>query len=295
MRSLRSTTASLSLSLVLATTACTRSEAPPAPTPSLVTRTPPASPPTSAPPREPGASAAPVYAVVMVEPNDVLNVRAAASADAAILAALPPTTRAVRGTGDETMVGTARWVAVHTPRGIGWANAAFLMAATSSAAFAADARPRALLEALRTTLEARGDLTPLVSARGLTVHDFGTERRFAPEVLATLAASTAKTKWNGPACGEACREGSFMEVVGTPLAQVLAKKDVEWAADRLLKGGNASAQPPAKLANVHYLSVMDRGTAASDHLDWRSFQLYFETTAQGEPKLLAIVPDVWSP
>ncbi len=275
--------------------ACRRDPAPATPEPSTPPTTTSAPRPieTAAPSPTPTAAEA-AYDVVMVAANDVLNVRAAAEPGAALVHALAHDARGVRATGEETTVGTTRWRRLETPSGLGWANGTFLTPSTSSAAFAADPRPAALLDALRAALVARGDLRPLVSPRGLYVHDFGRDLHFPHDTLGALAGSDAKRKWNGPACGEECREGSFHQVVGAPLAEVLGKAGVERASDRALKGGNASVLPPAKFANFHFMAVLDRGSAASDHLDWRSFGLYFESV-DGEPKLVAIVPDVWSP
>lgn len=242
----------------------------------------------------PVAPAAPTYDVVFVAANDVLNVRAGASPANALMVALPFDARGVPGTGDETIAGTQRWVALRTARGIGWANAAYLTPSTSTAAFGRDPRPAALLERLRGILTARGDLRPVVGPRGLYVYDFGAERHYPVDALATLLAGTTKSKWNGAACGEGCRDGTFAEIIGAPLADVLGQARARRGVNELLRGGNASAPPPAKLANYRFVSIFDPGTETNGYLDWRSFTVYFEQVA-GDPKVLAIVPDVWSP
>jgi len=254
--------------IALVCLACTRGPAPPAP-------------PVATPVASPAVVPKAAFDVVFVGANDVLNVRATPTADAALVHALAHDARGVRATGEETVVGSARWVKLETPSGAGWANASYLSTATSSTSFVAEEMIGAL---------AKGDLAPLLGPRGLYVFDYGTERHFAAAALA----SAQKSKWNGPGCGENCREGTFHEIIGAPLAEVLARADHQLATDRILKGGNASARPPAKLANLRYVSVLDPGTVAHDHLDWRAFTLYFEPSESGW-KWVAIVPDQWSP
>lgn len=266
------------------------------PAPATGTAASPAARPTSAASPSPVPAGGPVFDVVFVAADDVLNVRATPAADAALVGTLPFDARGVRATGEESATGSTRWRKIEAPRGAGWVNAQFLRPATSTAAFASDRGVDALLDQLASTLKARGDLSALTGPRGLYVFDYGSERRFAPDALPGLLASAEKKKWNAPGCGEACKEGTFHEVIGAPLAEVLAKADKEVARDRELEGGNASAKLPAKLANVRFVSVMHRGTAAHDHLDWQAFTLYLEREGAGAAwKLVAIVPDQWSP
>jgi hypothetical protein len=234
------------------------------------------------------------YTVVLVAKDDVLNVRKEPNPSAEIVAKLAPGQKTVRSTGAVHDAGESRWLEIETAQGRGWVNSAYLVAEISSERFAADARPNEMLESLRKLLAQRGDLSSVVGRLGLHVHQFGGTVHYKKEDLPLLLSSEEKRKWNGPACGEACLEGTFMEVIGAPLLAVLSKPDRKIAVDRHQKGGNASADPPSMLSGFHFLSVMDPGTAQNDHLDWRSFSIYFDCHG-GEMWIVAIVPDQWSP
>lgn len=234
------------------------------------------------------------YDVVLVAAGDVLNVRASASPKAEVVQAVAPSTRGLRATGREALVAGTRWVELETPAGPGWAHAGFLVEVVRTSSLALDVGVGSLLAGLSTTLAARGDLTPWVSPRGLYVDDYGKLVRFPPEALATLLSRGPKRAWSGPACGEACREGTFADVIARPLLDVLRSPRTTRATDRVLRGGNASADQPASLAALRFVSLFDPGTPAQDHLDWRAFTLYVEPV-EGALRLVAIVPDAWSP
>ena len=264
--------------------------------PESATPVPAASDPAAPPARTASTSTAGVvrYDVVLVSRGDVLNVRAAASPKAPLVHALAPSARGLRGTGREAQVAGTRWVEVATPSGPGWANAGFLVPVVRTSSLALDVAVGSLLAGLASTLTAGGDLTPWVSPRGLYVDDYGKLVRFAPDTLSTLLSRGTKRAWSGPACGEACRDGTFVDIVGRPLLAVLRSSRTTRATDRVLRGGNASADQPASLAALRFVSLLDPGTPANDHLDWRAFTLYVEPV-EGALRLVAIVPDAWSP
>lgn len=231
---------------------------------------------------------------MLVAGGDVLNVRASASPKAALVHALAPSARGLRGTGREAEVTGTRWVEVETPSGPGWAHAGYLVEVVRTSSLALDVGVGSLLAGLASALSTSGDLTPWVSPRGLYVDDYGKLVRFPPEVLPTLLSRGPKRAWSGPACGEACREGTFADVVARPLLGVLRSPRTTRATDRVLRGGNASAAQPVSLAALRFVSLLDPGTPAQDHLDWRAFTLYVEPV-EGSLRLVAIVPDAWSP
>ncbi len=68
----------------------------------------------------------PVFAVVNVAVDDTLNVRSGPGVDHPVIGRLAPSTSGVSLTGEETFVGTARWVEIVTPARTGWVNAYYL-------------------------------------------------------------------------------------------------------------------------------------------------------------------------
>src|SRR5688500_3032362 len=94
---------------------------------------------------EPGHHPEPLYAVVLVESDDVLNVRATPGADGTIVDRLPPESTELTGTGRSEMVGDARWVEILTAASSGWVNAHYLTELVTPARFCGDERVTDLL------------------------------------------------------------------------------------------------------------------------------------------------------
>ena len=82
------------------------------------------------------------YAVVLVLPDDVLNIRASAGAENAIVGTLQPTASGVNRTGPVSSAGGGRWVEIRNPSGAsggtGWVNSNFLTEYVTSATFCAE-------------------------------------------------------------------------------------------------------------------------------------------------------------
>jgi hypothetical protein len=232
-----------------------------------------------------------IYDVVLVEPNDQLNVRADANPNAAIVDRLSYDAPLIESTGAVKMVGAQRWLEIKAAKGNGWVNSNFLTEHVEAGAFASDPRPKQLLAELARALVANGDLSKLIAPRGLYVHHYAPAIHFSAEEAAKLAADTEKRKWNGPACGEACLEGTFAEIIGNKLAATINQSTSKIGVDQRLKGGNASTTDPASLTNFHFLSVFDQGT---QDVDWASFAIYFDYV-ENNPRIIAILPDAWSP
>lgn len=226
------------------------------------------------------------YAVVFVASDDVLNVRAEPNASAAIVTTITHDGKGVVATGKRS----DDWMEVSSGDKQGWVNSRFL---AEEVAFD-EAKAQQKLDAFLNVVKAKGDLTPVVSARGLYVSYFGPLQHFAPAALPGLLKSEEKKMWTGPACDEPCDEGTFYEQVAAPLVDLWSKADKQIRAGVWQKGGNASADPPAGLSNFHFLSVFHQGSQANDFLDWRTYGVYFDHR-DGEPSVIALVPDQWSP
>src|SRR5215203_4528036 len=93
------------------------------------------------------------YAVVLVIPGDVLNIRTGAGVENAIASTLQPTASGVNRTGPVSSAGGDRWMEIQNPSGgNGWVNANFLTEHVTSATFCADSRVNGLLNSLKTAL-----------------------------------------------------------------------------------------------------------------------------------------------
>ncbi|MDW3218136.1 MAG: SH3 domain-containing protein [Acidimicrobiales bacterium] len=74
------------------------------------------------------------YSVFGVADDDVLNVRSGAGVSNDIITSFPPDATGIILTGNEEMVGSARWVEVETEDARGWVNSQYLVAVPDDAA-----------------------------------------------------------------------------------------------------------------------------------------------------------------
>lgn len=243
-----------------------------------------------------GGSAAPEpssWSVVLVQPQDELNVRAGPGVTHAVVNAYEPTAAVVETTGRKEVVGESLWREVRFQGGTGWVNSRFLTPRIEPGTFAADPRPRQLLERLAEVFRARGDLTPLVARRGLYVMHFGPLEHHAPAALPGLLQSAATPPWHGPACDDACLPpATFHTMIGAEYLRTWAVPTKRIGVDEWLAGGNRSAHLPVALQNFRYLSFFDAGD--EDIPNWRTWVVFFEYEG-GEPKVVALATDQWSP
>lgn len=240
------------------------------------------------------------YAVVLVLPGDVLNIRAGAGVGNSIVGTLQPTASGVNRTGPAASAGGDRWVEIQNPGGgTGWVNANFLTEHVSSSAFCADARVTALLNDLRSALlNSNGDLLrSLVSpVHGLDLRlwRYGTVANYSPEEAQWAFQSEYEVSWGAA-------PGSGEETKGTFTAQPLPKLQEVF-------GGNYSThcndtldlatfalQPwPPEYANINFYTIYKPGTEQYGGLDWRAWTVGVEYV-QGKPTLFALIHFQWEP
>lgn len=245
------------------------------------------------PPPPPAPAPAGTWAVVLVGPGDVLNVRAEPDPAAAVVATLRPDARDVVTTGQRRAVGSAEWAQVQVGSATGWVNAAFLTEAVEAAAFRADDRVLTLLASLSGAIRSRGSMASLLAPRGLYVAHFDPPRRYLPAEAAALWGDQTRRDFNGAACGEACVQGTFREVLGEAYLDAYEDPDKRLGFDEWLEGGNPSARRPGVLAGFHSVTVYDPGDQP-DVPDWEAVTVFVEYVA-GTPKLVGLARNAWSP
>jgi uncharacterized protein YgiM (DUF1202 family) len=240
------------------------------------------------------------YAVVLVFPNDVLNIRSGAGVGNAVVGTLQPTASGVNRTGPAATAGGDRWVEIQNPRGgIGWVNSNFLTEHVTSSMFCADARVSDLLGKLKTALlNSNGEqLAALVSpAHGLDLRlwRYGTVANYTPEEAAWAFQSDYEVSW-GPA------PGSGDETRGTFRAQPLPKLQEVFGGNYTLHCNDTldlatfSLEPwPPEYANINFYTVYKPGTEQYGGLDWRAWTAGVEYV-QGKPTLFALIHYQWEP
>ncbi len=237
--------------------------------------------------------------VVLVTGDDVLNVRAGAGVDNDIVGMLAPTTT-VRVTGRTAPVGPSTWAEIVTPDGTGWVNATFLAAVVDPAAFAADPAARARLDDLAEIVATRGDLRPIVSARGLYVwHHDSPPRRFRPADLAGILTDDTTYQWPSNAADiEDVPFRTFTDAVADRFLGVYDDDDVVLQANRPIEAGNgrpAAFAIPTEFQNFNYWTVHDPGDDPEfGGLDWGTWYVAMDYE-DSRPVIVGLILDEWAP
>ncbi len=238
--------------------------------------------------------------VVLVTSDDVLNVRSGAGVDNEITGMLAPGA-VVRVTGQRRAVGTSTWLEIVTPDGSGWVNGRFLGAVVSDAVFAADPKVLALLQQMAEIMADDGDLTSVVSSRGLYVAHNAPPIRFDVDQLATVMTDTTTYKWGSAALEPGSPEipsRTFAEAIGDRFVSTFVDDDVSLMRDTAEVGGNgipAEYAIPFEFEGFHFVSVYDSGDDPQyGGLDWTAWYVSIDYES-GEPRVVGLTVNEWSP
>lgn len=240
------------------------------------------------------------YAVVLVVPEDVLNIRSGAGVENAIAGTLQPTASGMNRTGPVSSADGDRWMEIQNPSGgNGWVNANFLTEYVTSSTFCADSRVTALLNSLKTALlnsngELLSSLVSPVHGLDLRLWRYGTVANYAPEEALWVFQSEYVVNW-GPA------PGSGEETSGTFSAQPLPKLQEVFGANYSLHCNDPldlatfSLVPwPPEYSNINFYTIYKPGTEQYGGLDWRAWTVGIEYV-QGKPTVFALIHYQWEP
>lgn len=237
------------------------------------------------------------YAVILVNPDDVLNVRNGAGVGNAIAGTLQPTVTGVNRTGPASSAGGDRWVEIQNPNG--WVNANFLTEYIAPADFCTDSRVSGLLNDLEIALlnsngELLSSLVSPVHGIDLRLWRYGTVANYTQEEASWVFLSDYVVSW-GPA------PGSGLDTVGTFSAEPLPKLQEVFGANYSLHCNDTldlatfSVEPwPPEYANINFYTVYKPGTEQYGGLDWRAWTVGVEYV-QGKPTLFALIHYQWEP
>ena len=239
------------------------------------------------------------YAVILVSPDDVLNIRNGAGVGNSVAGTLQPTATNVTRTGPASTADGEHWVEIQSAAGNGWVNASFLTEQVAPATFCSDARVTTLLNTLKTAmLNSDGELlSSLVSPiHGLDARLWrnGTVANYTPEEAAWVFQSDYVLDW-GPA------PGSGAETPGTFNAELLPKLQEVFNSSYTLHCNDTldlatfSTDPwPREYSNINYYMVYKPGSEQYGGLDWRAWTVGVEYV-QGAPTLFALIHYQWEP
>jgi hypothetical protein len=238
------------------------------------------------------------YAVVLVLPNDSLNIRSGPGVANPIVSSFPPTTINIMRTGRYATVGNAPWVEVNRPDGgTGWVNGLFLTEHVDPSAVCSDQRAIDLISKLKTALTTKDGnlLSSLISpVHGTDVRYIrsGTAANYNGEEAKWVFVSTYEINW-GQASGSGLDvKGPFHVVVLPKLLDTLNAGYSVYCNDAT-KAGAVSQPWPPEYANVPFFAIYKPGSPGVD-LDWRTWLMGVEYV-NGQPYIFALIHFEWAP
>ncbi len=236
------------------------------------------------------------YAVVFVEPNDVLNVRSGPGVSFGIVGELPPDASDVQISGSGQLIAGSTWVPIQRGGLAGWVNSRFLTQVVPDEAFCGDTAVLQLLDRLQTAVANQDDalMSQLIHPeRGLRVRLLWRE---AETRLDSQGLFSDPTSYNWGAAA-----GSGEAIIGTPAEILLPRlqtdllEATEMACNEILHGGTAGfVILPDSYAPINYYSFYRPGTEEFAELNWGSWMVGLERW-QGQYYLSSLVHFQWEP
>ncbi|MCP5094035.1 MAG: hypothetical protein GY943_00625 [Chloroflexi bacterium] len=224
---------------------------------------------------------APSYKVVFVTADDVLNVRAGAGVDNAIVGTLAPNAQNIQITGSGQVIANSTWVPITAGNVQGWVNSRFLTTAVSATTFCQDANVINLLDELVTAVNTQDNtrLAQLIHPeRGVRIHYnwWNPAVNIAGNARTQFFTSTPQHDW-GVADGTGFDiNGSFSEII-LPHLQGDLVNATESACNEILQGGTAGwVRLPDGYEAQYFYSFYFPGTAQYDGMDWGSWVVGIE-------------------
>lgn len=243
----------------------------------------------------------PLYAVVLVGSDNLLNVRAGPGIEQPILETLSPTSRDLTLTGQEQVLDGEVWSEIRRPGGdTGWVNSLFLTQQVPAEAFCTTPKVRTLLRDFTRAIQENDQetLARLMNPRrGLTIRKewWNNEVYYPPEAIQSLLSDETDQAWGiDPVSGEGV-EGSFREVVWPRLEEVV-EGEFSQACNTLdfgvATGVTTGSQVwPPEYTNFNYMILYKPGPEG-DELDWRTWGVGVEIIT-GEPYITHLVQYHW--
>ncbi|RPI83915.1 MAG: hypothetical protein EHM41_14740 [Chloroflexi bacterium] len=251
-------------------------------------------------PTLPPSTTSKTYAVVLVDVEDVLNVRSGAGISNPIVGSLSPTSSGITLTGRNQQAGDGGlWVEINRAGGgTGWVNATFLTESVSKETFCSDPQVTDLLKDFAGAISAEeGEtLSSLISPEhGLYVQYFhtGTAPNYSPEEARFVFSSSYVTNWGiHPASGLEVR-GTFHEEVLPKIQEVVESDNEIGCGEMLVPGVSYEAAWPTQYRNFNFYSIHKPGTPGME-LDWRTWVVGIEYV-NGDPYLVSLLQYFWEP
>lgn len=240
------------------------------------------------------------YAVVLVNSDDVLNIRAGAGVGNAITGKLPPGTKNINRTGPVLNAGGDVWAEIQNPSGgTGWVNSNFLTEYVASSTFCSDTRVTNLLNNLKSALlnsngELLGSLVSPIHGLDLRLWRYGTSANYSPKEAIWAFSSDYVVEWGAaPGSGDPT-PGTFRSQPLPKLQEVFGANYSLHCNDTLDLATFSLVPWPHEYSNVNFYTVYKPGSEQYGGLDWRAWIVGIEYV-QGQPTLFALIHFQWEP
>lgn len=237
------------------------------------------------------------HGVVLVRPEDVLNIRSAPGAANSIVGTYASNEVMIAVTGATAAVDGATWVQVCDSNGmVGWVNGTYLTEFVLSGQFCEDERITTLLDNLQTAFATRnGDLLAAVVSptHGVDVWlwNSGNAINFDREHAHWVFESTYVHNWGAHPASGMETFGSFNEAVLPELQDAFVP-----SAKRRCNDGEISSYSntwPSTYANINFYQVYRPGTPGVE-MDWNAWLVGVEYVS-GNPYVFSLIHFIWTP
>lgn len=236
------------------------------------------------------------YAVVRINPNDVLNIREDAGISYPLVGWFPPTTTNIMRTGPTKQVNGSQWVEVQRPDGgLGWVNAYYLTEYVTHDAFCADMRIAPLIDQLKQAvfLSDAEQFASLVSPlHGVDIRLWAYQNpvNFSKDTAKTIFTSSTSYNWGSGPSG-APDIGTFANIIQPKMIDVFYASNKELYCDNLTKVYPLAV--PWPYPNIRFYNLYKPATSGVE-LDYRTWLIGIEYI-NDQPYLYGMVTVVWEP
>lgn len=238
------------------------------------------------------------YAVLLVDEDDVLNIRSGPGTGYSVIGWFAADEDNVRPAGQTEVVDAALWLQIENPSGgQGWVNAGFLTEYVPAEQFCADPRVTALLDELTLAVNNEdGDLLEsLVSPRHgfeLYYYRYGPSANYTPAEASWVFKSNFDVEWGAGASG-IDDVGAFREYPLPSLLEVLNDEDLELRCNDADSAAMYVEPWPVEYQNANFYALYKPPTPDVD-LDWAVWLAGVEYV-NGEPYLFTLIRFIWEP